>query len=807
MRRKRFWIMAAVLALLLALMPPTHPAQADTYTVNSINDVDDGTCNSTHCSLHEAINAANNNAGADIIDFDITSGCDTITGVCTIQLGSGLPWLTDDGTTIDGYSQDGAERATDTTPATLKIELDGTKINSIGGPGFVIVSAGNVISGVVVNRFSRYGVRIYGSSATSNTVSGNYIGTDANGTGDPGNGRHGVYIHGGAQNNTVGGDTTSERNIISGNEWSGVYIAGIGTNGNHVWGNYIGTNISATGVLSNTQDGVFIGWGAQDNTIGVDTDGNGKGNVISGNGTTGNEWGGVSIYSTGTTSNTVSGNYIGTDASGTLDLGNVGFGVYIYDGAQNNTVGGRTTGERNIISGNGFSGVLIASDGTTGNRVWGNYIGTNISATGVLSNGQDGVLIGNGAQNNTVGGDMDGERNIISGNSSEGVRIQGSGTMSNTVFGNYIGTDAYGTADLGNGGRGVFITSGAQNNTVGGTTNGERNIISGNELSGVSIVDDDTTGNHVWGNYIGTNISGTGVLSNGRHGVFIGGGAYNTIGGDTDGNGKGNVISGNEWSGVWITGTETMSNTVFGNYIGTDAHGTAGLGNIWRGVFIGGGAQNNTVGGDMDGERNIISGNGGSGIVISGTGTIGNNVWGNYIGTNISGTEVLSNTNHGVYITDGAQNNPVGPGNVIAHNGWDGVNVDGSSTTGNTITQNSIFSNILGIDLTGGANGGIAAPVIVTTTFGSVNIVGTACAGCTVEVFENTDTDGEGETYIGDTTADTSGAFTVTVSSLSHPYLTATATDAVSGTSEFSAVFTSTVTASKVYLPIILKNH
>jgi len=112
----------------------------------------------------------------------------------------------------------------------------------------------------------------------------------------------------------------------------------------------------------------------------------------------------------------------------------------------------------------------------------------------------------------------------------------------------------------------------------------------------------------------------------------------------------------------------------------------------------------------------------------------------------------------------------------------------------------------MGIDLRNGANGGIAAPVIVTTTVGSVDIVGTACPNCTVEVFENGDTDGEGETYVGDTTANASGAFTVTVSSLSDPYLTATATDAVSGTSEFSAVFTATV-ISPLYLPIILKNY
>jgi hypothetical protein len=132
--------------------------------------------------------------------------------------------------------------------------------------------------------------------------------------------------------------------------------------------------------------------------------------------------------------------------------------------------------------------------------------------------------------------------------------------------------------------------------------------------------------------------------------------------------------------------------------------------------------------------------------------------------------------------------------------------MNGSRVTGNTITQNSIFSNTLGIDLVNGANGGIDAPVIVTTTLGSVNVVGSACPGCTVELFENSDTDGEGETYAGNAAADPGGAFTVTVDFLSDPYLTATATDPVSGTSEFSAVFTAPL-PGPIYLPIVLKDR
>ena len=273
---------------------------------------------------------------------------------------------------------------------------------------------------------------------------------------------------------------------------------------------------------------------------------------------------------------------------------------------------------------------------------------------------------------------------------------------------------------------------------------------------------------------------------------------------------RGLLVNRFSWDGVRIYGSAATGNTVSGNYIGTDANGTADRGNAYSVVDIYGGAQNNTVGGNTDGERNVISGNDEHGISIWGSGTMSNTVSGNYIGTDASGTAVLGNW-YGVEIYNGAQNNTVGPGNVIAHNNNDGVRIDRSETTGNTITQNSIFSNDeQGIDLLG-ANGDITAPVIFATTQGSVNIMGTACAGCTVEVFENSDTDGEGETYVGGATANTLGLFAVTVSYLTKPYLTATATDATDGTSEFSEVFTATVELAPpigpVYLPLVMKNH
>jgi hypothetical protein len=122
-----------------------------------------------------------------------------------------------------------------------------------------------------------------------------------------------------------------------------------------------------------------------------------------------------------------------------------------------------------------------------------------------------------------------------------------------------------------------------------------------------------------------------------------------------------------------------------------------------------------------------------------------------------------------------------------------------------TISRNNIYANhYLGIEY--GAEF-IPRPIIISTTnTGSINIFGTACPSCAVEVFENSDSDGEGETYMGNATANASGAFTVMVGALNKPYLTATATDAVKGTSKFSAVFTVTEKIS-VYLPIVLNNH
>src|SRR5262249_31034509 len=152
---------------------------------------------------------------------------------------------------------------------------------------------------------------------------------------------------------------------------------------------------------------------------------------------------------------------------------------------------------------------------------------------------------------------------------------------------------------------GVFIALAASGNTIGGTTPGARNVLSGNRGSGVWIEGAGTTGNVVAGNFIGTDVTGTAALAH-RIGVrIIVGGRGNTIGGTSAG--AGNVISGNVDSGVWIQGAGTTGNVVAGNFIGTNADGTAALGNGADGVLIDGGASSNTIGGPTPDTGNVIA--------------------------------------------------------------------------------------------------------------------------------------------------------------------------------------------------------
>ncbi len=183
----------------------------------------------------------------------------------------------------------------------------------------------------------------------------------------------------------------------------------------------------------------------------------------------------------------MAGNLIGTDITGTVAIANGNDGVEIDAGARGNTIGGTTPGAGNVISGNAGGGVEIAGGGgTSGNVVTGNLIGTDIAGTAAIANGDDGVEIDFGRTANTIGGTTPGAGNVISGNAFDGVEIDRTGTSGNIVAGNFIGTDITGTVAIGNGSDGVVVVL-ASGNTIGGTTTGARNVISGNAHDGVEI--------------------------------------------------------------------------------------------------------------------------------------------------------------------------------------------------------------------------------------------------------------------------------------------------------------------------------
>ncbi len=650
--------------------------------------------------------------------------------------------------------------------------------NTIGGS---TVGERNVISG---NNWDQ--VVLYNTATTANTVAGNYIGVDATGTAGFGVNGCGVRINGGAHQNTIGGSTAGQRNLISGNQ-TGVCLGDPGTDDNVVAGNYIGADLNGTAAVSNTYGGVDIFGGARNNTIGGVTEG--ARNVISGNGSYG-----ISVEGGGTDGNVIAGNFIGVDVTGMAALGNEYHGVNV-DGAIGTVIGGSDEGAGNIISGNDGSGIYLSE--VTGTLVAGNSIGLDMAGTGVISNSRAGVYL-SGGFDNTIGGDTAGERNVISGNGGEGLVLWGA-TVSTTIAGNYIGTDAAGAAARGNTYCGISMAEGAHDNLVGGTSAAARNVVAGNSV-GVCLNGTGTMANVIAGNYIGLDATGMAALGNQYEGILGWGSGANTIGGDEAG--AGNVISGNGSTGICLDNTSGY--LIAGNLIGVDAAGTAVISNTSSGIYLST-AATNTIGGSTVGAGNVIAGNAGYGIWLYGAGVTGNTIVGNVIGTDASGTLDLGNVNGGICLSEGASGNLVGPGNLIAHNSGNGIIASGASTIANVITQNAIWANAWeGISLYDGAHNGIAAPVILAAGGSPVQVTGTACPGCTVELFGNSDDDGEGEVYLGTAVADGTGAFAITLSALDYPYLTATATDAEDGTSEFSTVFATGV-GYRIFLPIVVK--
>ncbi|MFH2143056.1 MAG: hypothetical protein ABIJ97_11570, partial [Bacteroidota bacterium] len=546
------------------------------------------------------------------------------------------------------------------------------------------------------------GIAIYDSASTNNKIIGNYVGIDFLGiTAMPNT--IGIKIR--SPNNIMGSEIQSERNVLSGNINSGIRIETIYGHHNTIIGNYIGTNATGTNSVGNGIGVIIRDGGPKYNIVGGVTPS--KSNLISGN----NVDGGIWIGDVGSDSNLVIGNYIGTNVNGTNAIGNQGSGIFVGHNSRYTSI------KNNIISGNTSSGIDFYN--SNNNTVIGNYIGTNVTGNDFISNGVNGITLHGGSSNNIIGGTTVAERNIISGNSMNGIVIENTNSDSNNVYGNFIGVNVLGLTALPNGGHGIGIWNGPKNNLIGGDTPEHRNIISGNILSGIGISGASTDSNSVKGNYIGTDLSGTVALGNQGHGVQINVlAAYTKV--------QENIISGNSGPGIGIW-NNSSNNEIIGNYIGTDVSGTLSLGNTAEGIVITD-SPNNIIGGSNSGDRNIISGNNGSGIDIRGADSYGNIVNGNYIGVDILGSTALPNGGNGIGIYNGAKYNVIGGDtpeflNVISGNLYSGIGISNAGTDSNIVSGNYIGTNSTGTVALGNQSHGVLITELAAYTKVQENII------------------------------------------------------------------------------------
>lgn len=233
----------------------------------------------------------------------------------------------------------------------------------------------------------------------------------------------------------------------------------------------------------------------------------------------------------------IEGNFIGTDASGKLARGNVRSTSVAAAVALDNPgdrIGGTSTGARNIISGNFKGGIVTGASGN--NLIQGNFIGVDATGTNALGNGLHGVWVQ--GSSDVVGGTNTAARNVISGNSADGVEVnvaQSTRIRDVLVQGNYFGTDVNGIRLLPNGGVGVLV-------------NDSTNVLIGGAVAVAGMP------------------PGNLIAGNSSHGVSVGGpfspGAF-------DARVQGNTITANQGDGVLIRGPSVRgnvsSNSIFAN--------------------------------------------------------------------------------------------------------------------------------------------------------------------------------------------------------------------------------------------------
>lgn len=768
-----------------------------TFSVNTTADEAD--CNfGGFCSLRDAIRRANQIGGPSTIYFDLP------TSPAVIAPLTPLPAILRP-VTIQGSHFPNGTKKIEISGENMGGAVDGLKVRTSNAFIYDLAITGFKSQTISGSQVGGNGIAIESDSAlpnnANNTVLACFLGIDVTGATAKGNMAAGVLI--------FDSDNNDVTNTVSSGNNTGIAIEG--GNSNSFNGNILGLNAVGTAKVANFQ-GMFLA--GADNRVGGDFAG--APNTISGNGVVSNiapcvGYGiVVPIFVDLTTldllshDNSIVGNKLGTDPSGGIGLGNCWQGINA-EPLTGTTIGSIAESGRNIISGNGLGGVWCEAVGNANQTeggfcsIMGNNVGTDITGsysiyndarnTPQISGPQSAVLAGTnysvsaiGAPGGTAqGGACTGFCNLVSGNSNggsgidlaSGIMVGGPGIAG--VFNNYVGTKRNGSQVLVNAGSGIDmastnLTTASPVYFAGGHTEFDGslgNLVSGNDHAGIVVgatVEGSPGEYQVQGNLIGTDLFGELALPNGS-GVFIGTGFINTVDiGDSDPLGR-NVIAGNAFNGINLFSGFGVK--IVNNAIGVNGS-LAPLGNGGTGVNVGGYyASSIIVGGTDSTTSNIISNNGKSGVKVNGV------------------TSTFT---------------PI-RGNVIQNNGQLGIdlNQSGYFPDGDGVTLNDDCAK----DADLGANRLQNYPVLFSPGYnvdGTVHVTGTLISEpfshFRIDVYATLVADpsghGEGQLFLGtaEVTVDGNGFGSIDWNSLgtapNGAYISATATDDLGNTSEFS---------------------
>lgn len=644
-----------------------------TFQVQNLNNQGAG-------SLRQALLDANAAPGADVVQFAVTG---------TIHLTSELPAISDpvniDGSTAPGFAG----------KPLVEVDYDGTL-----GLRFTSGAADSTLRSLALVDALGAGVVLEGRNIT---VAGNYIGLHANGLVPGGNSGNGLEIR--SNGNTIGSSAAADRNVISANYGAGIALVGAARN--TISGNYIGTDAGGTIALGNRGDGILVTQQSQRNTIGGTALAATSGSIpIEGNLISGNDGNGV-LLNRRSQFNTLSGNFIGTKINGTEVLGNQGDGVRITRADYNSLIGTYRDLPPfvfyNVLGGNQGNGLRIENSDNT--LVHANYFGLGSDDGTVVRNRLNGVLVegdsahttfggviplgnvtaGNGLNgievrdrasdflsfntfsgvgsfslNDTLGNGLDGilitssgkgivvRTSVISGNKDDGIEVSGNARGVQIVQ-SLIGTNTNGSSIISNSDNGIEVGGRARDTVIGGPQRfysvAPHNVISGNLGNGVAVFEQ-ARNTRINFSVIGTDAHAEIALSNSKAGIFLGPGVTSTIIGSRV-PAHFTVVSGNGGNGIEMRGGS--GNTVIGSIIGLGKDASTPIPNGDNGVLIVSGNRN-VIGTSKFLEGNIIASNFGDGVRVN----FGQR-------NSIQGNSIYDNELLGIALSPGANGNRLPP--------------------------------------------------------------------------------------------------------------------------------------------------